>query len=231
MKNYLKETNLLNFNHPNIQKLIAERKWGEKDEFEKIKQIYMFVKDEINFGFNSKDELKATEVLELGYGQCNTKATLLMTLLRGVGIPSRLHGFLIDKNFQKGALSGLTYMIAPTKLSHTWAEVYYKGDWVALEGAILDENFYKAVEDKLQKRDEGYYGYAVAVKDKCAENLCFTGKDTYSQSLAITDDVGIYDSPELFFEKYNNKPSPLKQFMFEKMLHKMMNNRLEKIRN
>jgi len=231
MKNYLKETQLLDYNHPTIHQLIKIRKWAEKDEFEKIKQIYSFVKDEIVFGYNSKDEFKASEILEQGYGQCNTKATLLMALLRGVGIPTRIHGFLIDKTMQKGALVGLTYLLAPAKVSHTWVEVYYNGNWVALEGVIPDEKFYNAVKDKLQKRDNGYYGYAIAVKDKCEDNFCFVGNDTYSQSLAITDDVGIYDSPEFFFKKYNNTPTPLKKFIYGKILSKMMNKRLKKIRN
>ena len=231
MKNYLKETHLLDYNHPKIQQLIAERKWAEKDEFEIIKQIYNYVKDEIVFGYNSKDEFKASEILEQGYGQCNTKSTLLMTLLSGVGIPTRIHGFMIDKTMQKGALVGLTYLLAPAKVSHTWVEVYYNGNWIALEGVIPDESYYNAVKDKLQKRDGGYYGYAIAVKDIRADNFCFVGKDTYSQSLAITDDVGIFDSPELFFEKYNNTPSPLKQFLFGKILSKRLNKRLLKIRN
>jgi hypothetical protein len=231
MKNYLKETYLLDYNHPKIQHLIAVRKWSEKDEFEKIKQIYNFVKDEIVFGYNSKDEFKASEILEQGYGQCNTKAVLLMTLLRGVGIPTRIHGFLIDKTMQKGALVGLTYLMAPKKISHAWVEVYYKGNWIALEGVIPDKSYYNAVRDNLQKRDGGYYGYAIAVKDKCADNFCFVGKDTYSQSLAITDDVGIYDSPEPFFKKFNNTNSPLKGFLFGKILSKRLNKRLQKIRN
>ncbi len=231
MKNNLVETHLLDYNHPKMQQLIADRKWAEKDESEKIRQIYSFVKDEILFGYNSKDEFKASEILEQGYGQCNTKAILLMALLRGVGIPTRLHGFLIDKTMQKGALVGLAYLLAPAKVTHAWAEVYYDGRWIAVEGVIPDESYYNAVKDQLQKRDDGYYGYAIAVKDKCADNFCFVGKDTYSQSLAITDDLGIYDSPELFFEKYNNTPTLLKQFLFEKILSKRLNKRLQKIRN
>ncbi|MBU3146382.1 transglutaminase family protein [Clostridium sp. CF012] len=231
MKNYLKETHLLDYNHPKIQQLMAERKWSEKDEFEKIKQIYCFVKNEIVFGYNSKDDFKSSEILNQGYGQCNTKATLLMSLLRGVGVPTRTHGFMIDKTMQKGALVGLTYLIAPAKIIHIWVEVYHNGNWIALEGVIPDDSFYNAIKDKLKKRDDGYYGYAIAIKEKSSNNLCFTGKDTYSQSLAITDDLGIYDSPELFFEKYNNTLTPIKEFLFEKILSKMLNRRLQKIRN
>ncbi|WP_069999171.1 transglutaminase-like domain-containing protein [Cellulosilyticum sp. I15G10I2] len=231
MKDYLGETYLLDYSHPKIQHLIAHRKWDEKNEFEKIRQIYHFVKDEIIFAYNEKDQLKASEILREGFGQCNTKAILLMCLLRGVGVPTRVHGFLIDKGMQKGALVGLTYWLAPGKLIHTWVEVFYNNSWIALEGVIPDEDFYNAVKEKLQKRENGYYGYAIAVKDKCAKSFCFTGKDTYSQSAAITDDLGIYDSPDSFFEKHSNISSPVKQFLFSKIFSKKINRRLQKIRN
>ncbi len=231
MDDYLKETLLLDYKHPKIQKLINERKWAEKDELERIRQIYNFVKDEILFGYNEKDEFKASEILAQGYGQCNTKSTLLMALLRAVGIPTRVHGFLVDKTMQKGALVGLTYLLAPAKVSHTWAEVYYNDNWIVLEGVIPDNDYYNAVEDILQKRNDGYYGYAIAIKEKCSENFCFTGKDTYSQSLAITDDVGIYDSPEAFYEKYKNAPTPIKRFLYGKIFSRRLNKHLQKIRN
>ena len=39
-----------------------------------------------------------------GTGQCNTKSTLLMALLRAVGIPWRFHGFAISKPLWKASL-------------------------------------------------------------------------------------------------------------------------------
>ena len=42
------------------------------------------MRNDILFGYNSSDLLTAEEVLKDGYGQCNTKATLLMALFRGV---------------------------------------------------------------------------------------------------------------------------------------------------
>ena len=89
-KKYLEMTKMLNFDVESIQSLIKNRKWIELDEYNKIAAIYDFVRNEILFGYNSSDLLSAEEVLKDGYGQCNTKATLLMALLRSVGIPCRL---------------------------------------------------------------------------------------------------------------------------------------------
>lgn len=76
----------------------------------------------------------AAEVLKDGIGQCNTKSTLLMALLRAVNIPCRLHASKVTKDFQKGATSGIIAKLAPHYILHTWVEVYYGTTWVSLEG-------------------------------------------------------------------------------------------------
>ncbi len=126
MDNYLKETKLLNYNNNSMQRLILERGWKSLSEKNKILRIYNFVRDEIKFGFNVDDETPASDVIEDGYGQCNTKGILFMALLRAVGIPCRLHGFAISKGIQKGAITGIWYRMAPDELVHSWVEIHYK---------------------------------------------------------------------------------------------------------
>ena len=63
---------------PSIQNLIEQRKWRDLDEVNKVRNIYNFVRDEVQFGYNTGDTIQASQVLSDGYGQCNTKATLLM---------------------------------------------------------------------------------------------------------------------------------------------------------
>lgn len=109
MNKYLKETKMLDYSNPNIQQLIENRKWLELQEFDRLKSIYNFVRDEILFGYNIDDNIPASKVLKDGFGQCNTKGTLLMALLRACNIPCRVHGFTIDKKLQKGAMTGIVY--------------------------------------------------------------------------------------------------------------------------
>ena len=104
---------MLNYSNSRIQQLIKKRKWNALDDFQRIKAIYNFVRDEILFGYNVDDNITASEVLADGYGQCNTKGTLFMALLRACRIPCRIHGFTIDKKLQKGAMTGLVYKKAP----------------------------------------------------------------------------------------------------------------------
>ena len=110
---YLKATRMLDYECESIQQLINEKGWKKLQELERIKSIYGFVRDEILFGYNIDDDISASRVLSDGYGQCNTKGTLFMALLRACGIPCRVHGFTIDKKLQKGAMTGFVYRNAP----------------------------------------------------------------------------------------------------------------------
>ncbi len=127
MERYLKETKMLNYRAREIVALVRSRKWNDLDEYDKIGEIYRFVQNEIVLGYNEFDDLTATQVLADGYGQCNTKATLLMALLRAVDIPCRLHGTQVVKGFQRSIMPKIMARLAPPFIVHTWAEVYFGG--------------------------------------------------------------------------------------------------------
>jgi len=141
MDTYLRETKMLDYSNPSIRALIQEKNWRTLDTFERIKSIYNFVRDDIHFGYNIDDNISASKVLKDGYGQCNTKATLFMALLRACGIPCRIHGFTIDKKLQQGAMTGFVYRNAPKNIFHSWVEVYFEERWYELEALILDTQY------------------------------------------------------------------------------------------
>ena len=65
MKELLKETHMLDFNDSRIQSLIENRGWKNLEQFECIKAIYLYVRDEILFGYNIDDSISASKVLYL----------------------------------------------------------------------------------------------------------------------------------------------------------------------
>ncbi len=83
---YLSPTSLLDFEAGPIQRLVADHGWMTLSQADRIGAAYDFVRNEILFGYNSDDALPASRVLTDGYGQCNTKGTLLMALLRALGV-------------------------------------------------------------------------------------------------------------------------------------------------
>jgi len=231
MDRYLKETQMLNFSHPTIQELIAKRKWHDLKNFERIKAIYNFVRDEILFGYNIDDNIPASKVLANGYGQCNTKGTLFMALLRACNIPCRIHGFTINKKLQKGAMTGLVYALAPKNVFHSWVEVYLDEVWFELEAFILD----KVYLENLQKLNPtcigAFCGYGVAVRDFRHPVIDFNRNNTYIQSEGINQDFGIYDSPDSLLQEHHQEMSPLKAFVYKKIGRHLMNANVKKIRN
>lgn len=230
MNQYLQETKMLNFHHPSIQRLLKERKWGKEDDFVKIQKIYHFVRDEIKFGYNRDDTIPASEVLKDGYGQCNTKGTLFMALLRAVGIPCRIHGFTIDKRLQKGAMTGLIYYLAPQNIVHSWVEVQYKGHWYNIEGFILDIQYLKKLQEKFSDCKTSFCGYGVATDNFQNPQIDWNGNDTYIQKEGINNDLGVFNSPDEFFAKYQQRLSPLKKWFYQNIGRKLMNRNVEKIR-
>ncbi len=116
---YLNETPILDFNSKKISSLVQEMSWRSLSEYEKIGAAYNFVKNNIPFGYNKSDNIPASEVLSDGYGQCNTKSTLLMALLRAVSISCRIRGFTIHKSLQRGVVPELVYPITPDNILHS----------------------------------------------------------------------------------------------------------------
>ena len=185
MERYLKETKMLNYSNSRIQQLIKKRKWNELDNFQRIKAIYNFVRDEILFGYNVDDSITASEVLADGYGQCNTKGTLFMALLRACRIPCRIHGFTIDKKLQKGAMTGLVYKKAPQNIFHSWVEVFFENKWYELEAFILDTMYLNKLQEMNGNCAGAFCGYGVAVNDFRNPIIDFNRNNTYIQSEGI----------------------------------------------
>ena len=230
IKQYLEETILLDYNHPLIQFVVNNRGWKNLNERDKIKQIYLFVRDETLFGYNKSDDIKPSEVLKDGYGQCNTKSILLMALLRSVGIPCRLHGFMIEKPLQKGAISGIWYKLAPKNLVHTWVEVYYKKKWYDLEGVILDKEYITQLQNKFKNCTGNFCGYGVYTDNFQNPNIEWNENNTYIQHLGINQDFGVFNSPDEFFKKHPQELSPLKEIIYKNFVRKIMNNNIKIIR-
>ena len=86
------------------------------------------VRDGIRFGFPpAADWTSASDTLQLGIGQCNTKGTLLLALCDAAGIPARLHFAPIRRSIQRGLYTGLWYLLLPRHLSHSWLEADVDG--------------------------------------------------------------------------------------------------------
>lgn len=230
MQQFLIETPMLDYSSQRIQSLVAGREWKTLDDFGKIQAVYNYVRDEILFGYNTSDSIAASRVLKDGYGQCNTKGTLFMALLRAVDIPCRIHGFTIDKKLQKGAMTGVVYKSAPQNILHSWVEVLYDGSWYELEAFILDKKYLQRLQKINSTCTGAFCGYGVAVKDFQNPVIDWNANNTYIQSEGITQDFGVYDSPDQLLLEHHQEMTAVKTLIYRCLGRHLMNRNVKIIR-
>ncbi|WP_367331393.1 transglutaminase-like domain-containing protein [Sphingobacterium multivorum] len=231
MNNYIKETKILDYSHDSIQKLVKEREWNQLDMISRIKAIYNFVRDEIKFGYNISDNISASAVLKDGYGQCNTKATLLMTLLRATEIPNRIHGFTIDKALQKGAITGIWYKLSPKNILHSWVEILVDEQWYFLEGVILDKIYLTKLQEKNSDCKTTFCGYGACTDNFKNPPIDWNLNNTFIQDKGINQDFGLFDTPDELYAKHQQKLNFFERFVFKNIVRHKMNKNVEKIRS
>lgn len=232
MNPLLEKSKILDYDHTLIQNLIHERGWKYLPPDQRKKEIYKFIRDEIKFGYNKNDSISASEVLQDGYGQCNTKGTLLMALLRAVDIPCQFHGFYIDKIMQRGAVTGLFYLLAPRGIMHSWVEVMDQEKPTILEGFILDKTYIGSLVKRLRPEQKQMCGYGASTSDLPSKIQDWDGvSNTYIQNESITKDLGIYNNPDEFYQKYGTNLKGFKKWIYENYVRYKMNKNVEEIRN
>lgn len=231
---FLQQTKLLDFSDITIRRLVETRGWRRMPFTEKVKAIHAFVKDEILFGYNTDDNLPASQVLAQGYGQCNTKATLFMALLRSCNVPCQIHGFAIDKSVQRGVMTPFVYKQAPAEILHSWVEIFAEDETTVycLEGYILDRQYFSALRQKFQPDPDGsFVGYGVATDNFRNPPVVFDNCNTFIQSKAIVKDFGVYLSPDALFAAHKQKVGAIKRMAFRKIGRPSMNNAVSRIRS
>lgn len=231
MDTYLKETKILDYSNASIQKLLEQRGWENLDTVAKVQAIYNFVRDEIKFGYNVSDYISASQVLNDGYGQCNTKATLLMALLRATDVPNRIHGFTIDKALQKGAIKGIWYRLSPKNILHSWVEVWVNEQWYFLEGVILDKPYLTKLQEQNSDCKTTFCGFGVYTDNFENPPIEWNLNNTFIQDKGINQDFGVFDTPDAFYAKHQQELNAFKKFIFQHIVRHIMNNNVERIRN
>lgn len=226
----LRATSLLDFHTSAVKNLVSERDWADLPSNERIGSAYDFVRNEITFGYNAADNIPASTVLKDGYGQCNTKATLLMALLRALEIPCRLHGFTIHKSLQRGVVPELVYRMAPDDILHSWVEVLQDGRWINLEGFILDQKFLSALQTRFADQTESLCGYGVGTDCLSAPPVAWVGEDTYIQKTGINGDLGVFDDPDSFYLSHRQSFGWLQSILYRFLVRHRMNTRVRYIR-
>lgn len=223
---------LADYDHPLVNETAMRVTQAEITLRGKIEQLFLFVRDDIRFAFpDDGDFVKASDTIRLGYGQCNTKATLLLALCKATDIPARIHFSLITKDIQKGFFTGFAYWIMPEEISHSWIEVEVDGSWRRIDTFINDLPLFNAAMAEIKRRGWAV-GYSVALKDGEASAELDLDHETYQQMAAVTDDHGTWDDPSAYYasSKYKNRPDRLRVWFYRQLIGGI-NRRVEQLRD
>ncbi len=134
MEEYLKPTEFIESENPEISKLANEIIQGERDSRKRTRRLFYFVRDQISFrpiffNYLPKEEFKATVTPRRGYGFCLMKAVLLISFLRSLKIPSRLVlAEIRHHQLPERVKEGLKDDV----ILHGFAEVFLGKKWVKL---------------------------------------------------------------------------------------------------
>jgi hypothetical protein len=223
---------LADSSHPLVAQTAAQLTKDAKTDREKLECIFLFVRDEIVFGFPANGDLvPAYETLESGVGQCNTKATLFLALCQACNIPSRIHFSLIRKEIQKGFFTGIAYWLMPKYISHSWVEVEIDLEWRRIDSFINDMPLHKAAEQELAKR--GWTcGFSLALSDGRSNANLSIDKEAFAQMAAVKDDHGTWDEPAEYYssELYRNRLGFLRLWIYQFLIGGI-NRRVKQIRS
>jgi hypothetical protein len=227
----LAPTPLLDYAHPCIARLAESHRWDDLDPGDRARAVYEYVRDEIRFGYNREELIPATQVLSEGFGQCNTKGTLLMALLRRCGVPCRFHAFTVDKHLQAGLMPASLLRRLPDSIIHSWVEARFGNEWRNLEGFIIDTALLARIQSRFPSWQGSFCGYGLACDDLQHPAIAWTGDDTYIQHRAINGDLGVYDSPDAFYIGHPSNVSGLKGFLWRRAYYGPTNRNVEEIRS
>ena len=223
---------LADVNDPLVQQTAAQLTAGLTDPADKLDRIFTFVRDDILFGFPPEgDFVKASQTIERGYGQCNTKGILILALCQAANIPARLHFSGISKEIQHGFFRGLFYRLMPKEISHSWLEVELDGRWVQVDTYINDLALHRAAVRELG-RSGWTTGFSVSrAAGKPSAELALDTTE-FSQMGAVVGDHGTWTKPADYLNgpEYLNRPGPIRQLLYRTYIP-LANYRVRNLRN
>lgn len=202
MKQWLKATKYINCDSKEVIRVAKSVVEGKTTEREKAVAIHDWVRENIKFGFGSYFyRYRASDVLKMRKGFCNTQSTLMCALLRSQGIPARQHFVEISAD----VLYGLG--VPGPFLDHTYTEVYVDGRWVKTDSYIGDKELVDKAKEKLAKEGR-LQGYGVALEgssewDGVSDSfLQYVGEEKIKGSTRA--DFGVKEDLKAFYKTGNH---------------------------
>ncbi len=122
--------------HPSVQQMAAMLDTG--DPWDTAMMIWRFIQTmPYRFGYW---DMKASDVLRMGYGMCTTKANLQVALLRAVGIESGFAELKVPSDFVATLLPKGYRRRVGTYIKHYFAVARLNGQWFPCDASFSKES-------------------------------------------------------------------------------------------
>ena len=193
---WLGSTRLLDLDDPKLRIQAMSLTQLSDTDTQKVMAIHEFIKA-MPFGCVAGfDHVAAAAVLRTGYGDCHTKGTLFVALLRCVGLPARLRFVTLSSAFLYG-------IISPPKSTvvHAIGEVYLDGRWVRTDTYVTDAELEHNAEKLLldQGRKLGYGIHLDGARQWDAFNHAYGQSAASDEASLPVQDWGVAHDPEQFY--------------------------------
>jgi transglutaminase-like putative cysteine protease len=152
-RRWLGNTPLLQHDHPKIRltaKKLTQLKSRPRDQ---ALACFQFVRA-MPFGCIADSAgTSAAAVLKAGRGDCHTKSTLMLALLRSLEIPARMRFVTMKSDFLRGIAD-----LGGDPIEHAYTELLLDGQWLALDSYVVDPRLAVAAKTrlKIEGRKLGY---------------------------------------------------------------------------
>ncbi|MEA3439750.1 MAG: transglutaminase-like domain-containing protein [Chloroflexota bacterium] len=146
-----------------VREVVEQIVAGAESELEIAIMLHDYVRDNVKFGFNKYfDAAPPDYTLAYGYGHCNPKSLLMVSLFRTADLESYQHFVVIPKDILKDAIPASRYWMIPAELSHSYVEIKVEGVWCSIDSYIIDTPLLNAAQDMLAREGRSL-GYGVRV--------------------------------------------------------------------
>ena len=229
-KRWVVDTPLLQFDHPKIRLLAMRLAQLKRSPREQAVACFAHIRA-LPFGcIADSTGTSALAVLRAGMGDCHTKSTLLIALLRSLRIPSRLRFVTLSPEFLRGIID-----TGGQPIEHGYTEVLLDGQWQAVDSYVVDPRLAMAAKTRLQLegRTLGYGMHRdglISWDGRSHSFGQFTPADPASMPL---HDWGAFDDPYQFYSsvEYVRERMSLSSRLKWLVAAKVVNRRVRELRS
>ena len=176
------------------------------------------------------EHLPAGAVLKSGRGDCHTKGTLFVAMLRCVGLPARLRFVTLSGAFLHGIID-----LGQSTITQAVGEVYLRGRWVQTDTYVTD-SLLEAQAYVLLSQKNRSTGYGIHLQG----NRFWDGQQHAHGQYAESDpasmplhDWGVAHDPEGFYSSQNHPQLKMGWLARTKWMiaARVVNSRVKKVRS